>query len=140
MVYVLPEGSKNLSRINMEWQKYNWSYLFTYARNGEKKHFTDVCPCDTSICFGTVDLWICSLAPSIWSQQTNVGIEKDWCMKIDLYLPFQGFWHFLMSINNKNTVRNSVLEMKTWIYWSESNSWSYFYLYLNKNWKMYWSE
>jgi hypothetical protein len=33
-----------------------------------------------------------------------------------------------------------VLEMKTLIYWSESNSWIYFYRVLNKNWKMYWSE
>ena len=29
--------------------------------------------------------------------------------------------------------------MKIWIYWSESNSWIYFYIYLNKNWKIYWS-
>ena len=35
---------------------------------------------------------------------------------------------------------NSVLEMKNWIYWSESNSWIYFYIVLNKNWKHYWFE
>jgi hypothetical protein len=36
--------------------------------------------------------------------------------------------------------------MKLWIYWSESNSWNYFYIVLNKNWKnlliltmFYWS-
>ena len=37
----------------------------------------------------------------------------------------------------------AVLEMKIWIYWSESNSRIYIYayiVYLNKNWKMYWSE
>jgi hypothetical protein len=34
-----------------------------------------------------------------------------------------------------------VLEMKIWIYWSKSNSSIYFrYIYLNKNWKIYWSE
>jgi hypothetical protein len=30
--------------------------------------------------------------------------------------------------------------MKIWIYWSESNSRIYFYIFLNKNWKIYWSE
>ena len=30
--------------------------------------------------------------------------------------------------------------MKIWIYWSESNSWIYFCIVLNKNWKIYWSE
>jgi hypothetical protein len=34
----------------------------------------------------------------------------------------------------------AVLEMKIWIYWSESNSRIYFYIFLNKNWKIYWSE
>ena len=34
----------------------------------------------------------------------------------------------------------SVLEMKIWIYWCESNAWIYFYLVLNKNWKIYWSK
>ena len=34
----------------------------------------------------------------------------------------------------------TVLEMKIWIYWSESNSWIYFCIVLNKNWKIYWSE
>ena len=42
---------------------------------------------------------------------------------------------------------HSVLEMKIWIYWSQSNSWIYFiYIYLYKNWKnllvrtkFYWS-
>jgi hypothetical protein len=33
-----------------------------------------------------------------------------------------------------------VLKMKIWIYWSKSNVWIYFYKYLNKNWKIYWSE
>jgi hypothetical protein len=33
-----------------------------------------------------------------------------------------------------------VLKMKTWIYWSESNSWISFYIFLNKNWNIYWSE
>ena len=33
----------------------------------------------------------------------------------------------------------TVLEMKLWIYWSESNSCIYF-IYLNKNWKIYWSK
>jgi hypothetical protein len=32
----------------------------------------------------------------------------------------------------------TVLEMKIWMYWSESNSWSYFYIVRNKNWKIYW--
>ena len=34
----------------------------------------------------------------------------------------------------------SVLKMKIWIYWSESKFWIYFYIILNKNWKMYCSE
>jgi hypothetical protein len=45
----------------------------------------------------------------------------------------------------------TVLKMKIRIYWSESNSWIYYiqctqkkciyiYIYLNKNWKMYWSK
>jgi hypothetical protein len=29
----------------------------------------------------------------------------------------------------------TVLKMKIWIYWSKSNSWIYFYIVLNKNWK-----
>ena len=33
-----------------------------------------------------------------------------------------------------------VLEMKIWIYWSESISRIYFYIFLNKNWIIYWSE
>ena len=33
-----------------------------------------------------------------------------------------------------------VLEMKISIYCSESNSWTYFGVVLNKNWKIYWSE
>ena len=31
------------------------------------------------------------------------------------------------------------LEMKIWTYWSRSNFWIYFYIVLNKNWKIYWS-
>jgi hypothetical protein len=34
----------------------------------------------------------------------------------------------------------TVLEMKIWIYWSKSNSWIYFYKYLNNNWRIYRSE
>jgi hypothetical protein len=34
----------------------------------------------------------------------------------------------------------TVLKMKKIIYWSESNSWIYFYIDLNKNWKIYWFE
>jgi hypothetical protein len=34
----------------------------------------------------------------------------------------------------------TVLKMKIGIYWSESNSWIYFYIVLNKNWKIYWCE
>ena len=30
--------------------------------------------------------------------------------------------------------------MKIWIYWSESYSWIYFYIFINKIWKIYWSE
>ena len=33
-----------------------------------------------------------------------------------------------------------VLEMKIWSHWSESNSWIYFYIILNKNWNIYWSK
>ena len=33
-----------------------------------------------------------------------------------------------------------VLEMKIWISWSESNSWTHFYKVLYKNWKIYWCE
>ena len=36
---------------------------------------------------------------------------------------------------------NAVIEIKIWIYWSESNSLIYFiYMYIYINWKMYWSE
>ena len=34
----------------------------------------------------------------------------------------------------------SVLEIIICNYWSESNSWIYFYIVLNKNWTIYWSE
>jgi hypothetical protein len=34
----------------------------------------------------------------------------------------------------------TVLEIKIWIYWSDSNSCIHFYIVLNKNWKIYWSE
>jgi hypothetical protein len=37
-------------------------------------------------------------------------------------------------------VYTAVLETKIWIYWFESNSWIYFYIVLNKNFKIYWSE
>ena len=30
--------------------------------------------------------------------------------------------------------------MKIWIHWSELNSWTHFYIYLNKNRKIYWSK
>jgi hypothetical protein len=30
--------------------------------------------------------------------------------------------------------------MKIWIYWSKSNTWINFFIVLNKNWKIYWSE
>ena len=35
------------------------------------------------------------------------------------------------------TSETAVLEMKIWIYWSESNYWIYFYIVLNKNWQNY---
>jgi hypothetical protein len=35
---------------------------------------------------------------------------------------------------------SAVLEMKIGIYCSESNSWIYFYVVRNKNWKIYWSK
>ena len=41
---------------------------------------------------------------------------------------------------NKNSHYPSGLEMKIWNYWTESNSWIYFQIVLNKNWKIYWSE
>ena len=31
-------------------------------------------------------------------------------------------------------------KIKIWIYWFKSNSWIYFYIVLDKNWKMWWSE
>ena len=34
----------------------------------------------------------------------------------------------------------TILEMKSWIYWSESNSRINFNIFLNKNWKIYWSK
>ena len=34
----------------------------------------------------------------------------------------------------------TVLEIKIWIYWSESSYWIYAYIVLNKNWKIYWSQ
>ena len=37
-------------------------------------------------------------------------------------------------------IAQTVLEMKIWIYWSKSNSWIYFYMVLNKNWKIDWSK
>ena len=43
----------------------------------------------------------------------------------------------VMLIYYNNLLSNTVLQMKIWIYWSESNSWIYFYIHLvlNKNWK-----
>ena len=38
-----------------------------------------------------------------------------------------------------NTNWLPALEMKIWTYWSRSNFWIYFYIFLNKNWKIYWS-
>ena len=32
------------------------------------------------------------------------------------------------------------LRMNFWIYWSGWNSWIYFYIFLNKNWTIYWSD
>ena len=34
----------------------------------------------------------------------------------------------------------AVLDMKIWIYWSKANYLVYFYMVLNKNWKIYWSK
>jgi hypothetical protein len=39
-----------------------------------------------------------------------------------------------------NKIWPTFLELKIWIYWSESNSWIYFYIILNKNCQIYWSE
>jgi hypothetical protein len=47
---------------------------------------------------------------------------------------------FIMNFWGKKMLIYTVLEMKIWIYWSESNSWIYFYIVLNTNWKIYWSE
>jgi hypothetical protein len=43
------------------------------------------------------------------------------------------------AVANETEVHVPVLEMKTLIYWSKSNSWIYFCVVLNKNWKMFWS-
>ena len=48
--------------------------------------------------------------------------------------------HFEFGIARIITKNLKDPEMKIWIYWSESNSWIYFYIVLNKNWKIYWSE
>ena len=63
-------------------------------------------------------------------------------------------WHsktpvFAGNVPLDNTEYKRLLELREhvkihhpiWIYWSESNSLNYFiYIYLNKNWKMYWSK
>jgi hypothetical protein len=46
----------------------------------------------------------------------------------------------IYSVINIFSTQISVLEMKIWIYWSKLNSWIYFYIVLNKNRKIYWSE
>jgi hypothetical protein len=65
----------------------------------------------------------------------------NWCYGIffgllvesySLNRSFNSLW-----INGEFT---TVLEMKIWIYWSESNSWINFYTVFNKNWKIYWSK
>ena len=40
----------------------------------------------------------------------------------------------------KNLLCNTVLDMKMCIYWSKSKFWIYFYIVLNKNWKIHWSK
>ena len=48
---------------------------------------------------------------------------------------------FLLRLTKILSYKNTVLEMKIWIYWSESNSWIYLYIVLKKNnWKIYWSK
>jgi hypothetical protein len=52
----------------------------------------------------------------------------QWCTVQTMYiLPFQ-------------PSQAAIPEKYIWIYWSRSNSWIYFYLVLNKNWKIYWPE
>ena len=41
----------------------------------------------------------------------------------------------LVSEKTYYIIITSVLKMKIWIYWSESNPWIYFYIVLYKNWK-----
>jgi hypothetical protein len=64
------------------------------------------------------------------------------------HLSFVGFYSYLVSwlamiwacAYYTDFTDGWSLKMKIWIYWSESNSWIYFYIVLNKNWKIYWSE
>ena len=64
---------------------------------------------------------------------------------VPIVFHFQGKkLHNLIHLNSLLTGQKknlwTVLKMKIWIYWSESNSLSYFYILLNKNWKIYWFE
>jgi hypothetical protein len=58
-----------------------------------------------------------------------------------------GVLHKILKVGHPKIIstkflRQKVFKMKIWIYWSESNSWIYFYIHvvLNKNWKIYWSD
>ena len=43
-------------------------------------------------------------------------------------------------VQDKQSMSLSQSSKWKWIYWSQSNSWIYFYIVLNQNWKIYWSK
>ena len=86
---------------------------------------------------------------------SNHEIKKsaNICHHINIYWLEQAIFEFTFSRNFFSTKHDilypriyTVLEMKIWICWYESNSWIYFYIVQNKNWenvlvrtKLYWS-
>jgi hypothetical protein len=86
-----------------------------------------------------------------WQLQDDINIASTLCCLIMIFIKIEwkicksaikGLFMYLFSSLIFLSKNSPVLEMKIWIYWSESNSWIYFYIYLNinKNWKIYWSE
>ena len=89
--------------------------------------YTSICQGESKECFlssGLVD-------QTRWRKSGKAKGHRDLWMNVMTiaHITFSAGW----------TYKNPVLEMKLWIYWSEANYWIYFYIGLNKNWKIYWS-
>lgn len=89
--------------------------------------YTSICQGESKECFlssGLVD-------QTRWRKSGKAKGHRDLWMNVMTiaHITFSAGW----------TYKNPVLEMKLWIYWSESKSWLYIciymYLYILKNWK-----